>query len=168
MGGFFLQRRNLILIVIIVVLVIGVVVGVTLYEQQQVKSHLTKANAYHSQVMAYNDQLGIENLTGKATLVKNVTKPILANELNELRAADTMFASSTQKEYTKAAIEINTDNTKQFDILIAASETTDTSKINDYISDYNDIDKDAKTVTQTRDSLVAAHPEEFGFVVVKM
>jgi predicted negative regulator of RcsB-dependent stress response len=163
-----LQRRNLILIVIIVVLIIGVVVGVTLYEQQQVKSHLTKANAYHSQMMAYNDQLAIENFTGKATLIKNVTRPILINELNELRAADTMFASSTQKEYIKAAIEINTDNSKQNDIIIAASETSDTSKISKYISDYDDIDKDAKTATQTRDSLVAGHPEEFGFVVVKM
>ena len=162
-----MERRDILIIVVIAVLLIGLGVGVLIYEQQQVKIHLTKANAYHSQMMALNPQIKNATLKQSAVIVNN-SKSILTNELNELRAADTMFASTTQKEYIDADIAVNTDNVKIDEIIIAASKSTNLNELSGYASQINGIDQDRTTATDKRDSIIAAHPEEFGFEVVKI
>lgn len=163
--GNILKRNNIILILI--VLVVGVAVAFTLYEQQQVKLHLTKANDYHSQMMAYNPQLESSTVKEDVPIIEKNIKPLETNELNELRAANTLFASSNQKEYINAAIQINTDNSKIDDLEIAVSKTTNLGELENYATDLNNINKDVSTFTNTRDAILAAHPEEFGFEIVK-
>lgn len=162
-----MERRNIFIIIIIVILVALIGIGVTLYEQQQVKSHLTQANNYHSQMMAYNPQLESSTVKEDVPIIEKNIKPLETNELNELRAANTMFASSNQKEYINAAIQINTDNSKIDDLEIAVSKTTNLGELENDATDLTNIKKDMTTSTNTRDSIVAAHPEEFGFEVVK-
>jgi hypothetical protein len=163
-----LERKNILIIVIIAVLIVSIGIGVTLYEQQQVKLHLTKANAYHTGMMASNPQISNASSLKEIAGVVTKDKPFLTNELNELRAANTIFATQTQKDYINAAIDVNTANSKQFDIMIAASNTTNLSRLSSYVNDLDQIDKDRITSAGKRDSAIAAHPEEFGFEVVKL
>jgi predicted negative regulator of RcsB-dependent stress response len=159
-----LKRRNIFLIIIIILLIIGIGIGITLYEQQQVKNHLTIANNYHTILMADNPKIANDTLKQIAALdVKE--EPTFANELTELREANTIFASPNQKSYILAAITINTDNTKIDNLQIAANKTTDLTQLEQDANSLNQISKDRTTATQTRDSLVAAYPDEFGFNV---
>ena len=163
-----MERKNIFLIIILVILVALIGVGVILYEQQQVKSHLTQANNYHSQMMAYNPQLTNATSNIKAVGIINKTKPLLTNEMNELRAANTIFASPIQKEYINDAIQVNTDNAKEDDLIIVSSKTTNLNQLTSYKTNYDVIYKDVVTTANNRDSIVSAHPEEFGFEIVKL
>ena len=150
-GKLNLERKNILLILIIIILIIGIGIGVTLYEQQQVKKHLTIANNYHTELMALNPQLvGSSSSLNSTINATNIAKPISANELTELRAADNIFASSAQIAYINACIEINTDNQKIMKLDLEDMNTTDISKIYDDATSIKDIESDAQTATQTR------------------
>ncbi len=151
---------------VIIILIIGIGVGVTLYEQQQVKKHLTNANNYHTEQMALNPQLVGSSASLNSTInANNEVQPLSTNELTELRAADNIFASSAQIAYINACIEINTDNQKIMKLDLEGMNTTDISTIEDDAASIRDIESDASTAAQTRDSIIAANPEEFGFNV---
>jgi predicted negative regulator of RcsB-dependent stress response len=164
MGEINLERRNIFLIVIIIVLIIGIGIGVTLYEQQQVKKHLTIANNYHTILMGHNPEIANATLK-KVAAIDVAEQPDLANELTELREANTIFATSNQKSYILAAITVNTDNTKINNLQINANKTTNLDQLEQYVTSIDQIYKDRTTATQTRDSLIATYPEEFGFNV---
>ena len=157
-----MERRNIYIIIIIIILIIGIGVGVTLYEQQQVKSHLIQANDYHTQIMAYNPQFENSTLKEQAIL-SNKTLPLELSELKELRAANTLFASSDQKDYINAAIQINTENTELDYLTMDAVNTTNIGKIDSDLNEMQSLVNDSTKLGQTRDSILAAHPEDFGF-----
>jgi hypothetical protein len=167
LGGTILEREDILIIVVVAILIVGFGIGITLYEKQEVKIHLTNANVYHSEMMALNPQIKNAKLKQSAVIANN-SKSILINELNELRAADTMFASTTQKEYIDDVIAVNTDNMKIDDLTIAASKATNLNEIMGYASQVNGINQDRTSATDKRDTIMAAHPEEFGFEVVKL
>jgi hypothetical protein len=50
-----LKKNNIILIIIVIIAINCMGIGlVTIYEQQQVKIHLTNANTYHTEAISYN------------------------------------------------------------------------------------------------------------------
>lgn len=166
-----MKRRNILIIVIIAFLIVGVAVGFTFYEQSLVKQRLAEANDLHTQFM--NANIKMENNTNLKIAYDQYQKDltILQNELNTLRTVSgTIFATQAQKDYINAAIQVNTDNTKSAELqkkgieYINQGQLSNAAQIGNEMKTMGD---EATKAANTRDSIIAAHPEEFGFDVVK-
>lgn len=139
---------------------------VTLYEQQQVKIHLTNANTYHTEAVSYNAVEQNDSMSQAITVMNTQVAPLLVNELSELQAANTMFASPEQKQYITVATELNRDNVELNGISNTAYKHYTSGDYADAITDNSNsknIQTDELPLTQTLNGLLAEYPNQFGF-----
>jgi len=167
-----LKRINIILIIIILVLVVGAAIGVTLYEQNLLKQRMVEANAIHTQIM--NDNNNLENNTDLKIAYAQDQKMIndLQRELKVLRTvSDTIFAAQVQKDYINAAIEVNTDNKKMAEMQMKGIDYVNKGQLSNALQIQSELKTQSDEVQKAankRDTIMAAHPEEFGFEVTKL
>jgi FtsZ-interacting cell division protein ZipA len=161
-----LKKNNIILIIIVIIAIIALIGLVTIYEQQQVKIHLTNANTYHTEAISYNAAEQNDSLSQAIIVMNTQVAPLLPKELAELQAANTMFASSEQKQYITAAIELNRDNVELNGISNTAYKHYTSGDYVDAATDNSNsknIQSNELPLTQTLNGLVAQYPNEFGF-----
>jgi len=164
------MNKKLLLIALIIILIVAIGGIVTLYEQQQVKTHLINANNYHSQFIANNPALAATSSLDEKLAIWNKNVPLLNSELTELRAADTIFTSQQQKQYITTDIQLNGDNMALYNIEQQAKSEKNSGNYNLgnqllLVSKVQDINKDEISLQQTLSGLTAQYPDQFGFSV---
>jgi hypothetical protein len=81
-------------------------------------------------------------------------KVIFQNESIELNAANTIFASTSQKEYINAAMQVNQDNIKISDLILNVS----LSNLDESIIKINETIFNRSVYTSNEKELTNAHP----------
>lgn len=153
------------------IIVIGGVVGIGFYfyETNLLQTRMVEANNYHTQLISNDERLGKVSLTEQKNILDNDTQ-ILHNELVTLQSiSGTVFASRSQNDYIDYAISINVANSKWNDYAIKytiAASNNNIQQANIYANEIKKIHDDTQSIGNERDSIIAAHPNEFKFQVV--
>lgn len=167
-----MERRNILIIVIIAILIVGIGIGFTLYEQSLLKQRLAEANDLHTQIM--NEDNKLANSTNNKLIYQQIQndKITLQKELKILQTvSNTIFATQAQKDYINAAIEVNTVNTKIKDHAQKGMEDVSAGQYSNALIEVRTMNTqgdEAQKAANKRDAIMAGHPEEFGFEVVKL